>query len=223
MKRLSAIFLYSILGGLCIALGGTVYLRVKDAFPGGNVVGATLFAIGLLTICTRGYILFTGKACYLFANPLPGYLLDLLVIWLGNFVGCIAVAYAQSFTPLFGENGIDAIAQRLVESKSLSSLLGFFILGIFCNIFIFLSVNGFANAPHELGKYLMLIMGVICFILMGTEHCVADMYFWAVSGELYANPTSSLLILGTVTLGNLLGAVLFWLVEQTKLRLLPAL
>ena len=80
MRRVGGLFLFAILAGFCIGLGGTVFLRLRDAFPGGNVVGALLFTIGLFTICTRGYALFTGKACYLFENPWPGYLLDLLII-----------------------------------------------------------------------------------------------------------------------------------------------
>lgn len=221
MKRLCALFLYALLAGVCISLGGTVYLRIKDAFPGGNVVGAIFFAVGLLTICTRGYALFTGKVCYLFANPLPAYLLDLFVIWVGNFLGCMAVAFAQSFTSLFGAKGINVIAAQLVETKSQASLLSFFILGIFCNIFIYLAVNGFANVPHDFGKYLVLFMGVSCFILVGTEHCVADMYFWCVSGVLYTAPAHSLLILGVITLGNTVGGLLFWLAERANARLSP--
>ena len=40
MKRVGGLFLYAILAGFCIGLGGTVFLKLKDAFPGGNVVGA---------------------------------------------------------------------------------------------------------------------------------------------------------------------------------------
>lgn len=50
MKRVGGLFLYAILAGFCIGLGGTVFLKLKDAFPGGNVVGALLFTIGLFTV-----------------------------------------------------------------------------------------------------------------------------------------------------------------------------
>lgn len=60
MKKYLRDFLLAILAGFSIGLGGTVFLRLKDAFTGGNVVGALLFAIGLFIICTRGYNLFTG-------------------------------------------------------------------------------------------------------------------------------------------------------------------
>ena len=61
MRRNWGMFLYALLGGFCIGLGGTAFLRIKDSFTGGVVVGALFFAIGLFTICTRGYNLFTGK------------------------------------------------------------------------------------------------------------------------------------------------------------------
>ena len=105
MKKYLSIFLYAILAGICIGLGGTVFLRVKDAFTGGNVVGALLFTVGLFTICTRGYNLFTGKACYLFDNK-PSYLLTLLVIWIGNLLGCILLALVERATGICGDSGI---------------------------------------------------------------------------------------------------------------------
>ena len=59
MRRNWGMFLYALLGGFCIGLGGTAFLRIKDSFTGGVVVGALFFAIGLFTICTRGYNLST--------------------------------------------------------------------------------------------------------------------------------------------------------------------
>ena len=69
-----------------------------------------------------------------------------------------------------------------------ATYLGLFVLGILCNICIFIAVNGYANNPHQVGKYLALFLGVSVFILCGTEHSVADMYYWSVSGVLYAQP-----------------------------------
>ena len=69
MKEQSGVFVYAILAGFCIGLGGTVNLRIKDAFAGGNVVGALLFTIGLFasahaaTICSRA-----RRATYLTIN-----------------------------------------------------------------------------------------------------------------------------------------------------------
>ena len=113
VKENGRLFVSSVLAGMCIAMGGTVFLRLKDAFPGGNVVGALLFTVGLFVVCTRGYALFTGKACYIFDNP-PAYLGKLLLIWLGNLAGTGFFALMERLTAICGTKGIDAVAEGLV-------------------------------------------------------------------------------------------------------------
>lgn len=214
MKKYLRDFLLAILAGFSIGLGGTVFLRLKDAFTGGNVVGALLFAIGLFIICTRGYNLFTGKACYIFGNK-PKYLLFLVVVWLGNLCGCMLMAGLERLTGLCGEDsGINVTAREMVLSKMDSSLLSLFVLGIICNVCIFVAVNGFAKCPHELGKYLSLFLGVSVFILSGTEHSIADMYYWCVSGVIFEDFGQSILRLLVVSLGNVVGGVFSPVVEK---------
>lgn len=217
MRRVGGLFLFAILAGFCIGLGGTVFLRLKDAFPGGNVVGALLFTIGLFTICTRGYALFTGKACYLFQNPWPGYLGDLAVIWVGNLLGAMLIAGVETLTGVGA--GLQTTAAALVAGKMGDGYLSLFLLGILCNICIFIAVNGYANNPHPVGKYLALFLGVTVFIVSGMEHSVADMYYWSVSGVLYGQPGESLLRLVVISLGNVVGGVFFPVVESWKAKL----
>ena len=45
MKKLSS-FLYSVLGGVCIGIGGVVFLSCEN-----KVTGALMFCLGLFTIC----------------------------------------------------------------------------------------------------------------------------------------------------------------------------
>ncbi len=220
MKRTWGLFLYAVLAGFSIGIGGTVFLRLKDAFPGGNVVGALLFTIGLFTVCTRGYALFTGKSCYLFDNPWPAYLGDLAVFWVGNLLGAMLIAWLESLTGLVGaESGINVTAAALVGGKMSTTYLGLFVLGILCNICIFIAVNGYAKNPHEVGKYLALFLGVSVFILCGTEHSVADMYYWSISGVLYDQPGESFLRILVISLGNMVGGVFFPLLEKWKAKL----
>lgn len=197
----------SLAAGFCIALGGTVFLRVKDTFPGGAVAGVLLFAIGLVTICTRGYNLFTGKACYLLSQKEKGnYLLYLLVIWVGNLAGACLLAGIERLTGI--GPGLAETAAVMVEAKMSASLPSLFLLGVVCNVCIFIAVDGYKNNPHQLGKYMCILMGVAVFILCGTEHSVADMYYWAVSGVLTRAPGESLLRLVVISLGNMVGGVL---------------
>ena len=156
MKRL-AVFLYAILAGVCIGLGGTVFLACEN-----RVVGAFLFSVGLFTICTNGLNLYTGRVLYLFDNK-PDYLLDLLVIWPGNLLGDWLTSLAVRMTrlaPAYVEK-----AQALAEAKLGDSLFSLFLLAVMCNLLIFIAVVGYKNNPHEVGKYLALILGVVVFIL----------------------------------------------------------
>ena len=199
-------FIRAFLAGVCIAIGGTVFLKLKNAFPGSDIVGALFFTIGLFAICTRGYDLFTGKAGAALDEK-PIYLLKLLIILFGNFLGCLFVAELEKHTGLVGEQGINVVATAMVESKMQQNPVGLIILGFFCNILIYFAVNGFKNNPHELGKYLALFFGVAVFILSGTEHSVADMYYWLVSGVFYTNFWPSLGCLALIVFGNFLGAI----------------
>ena len=196
MKNIK-IFLSAVLAGLCVGLGGLVFLSVEN-----RVVGAALFTVGLFVICTFGFHLFTGKVCYVFEND-RSYALSLPVIWLGNLIGTGLTAGIAGLSRIAG---VAERAAALCQVKTEDNLLSLFCLGILCNILIYIAVEGFKNNPHELGKYLSLFFGVMVFILCGTEHCVADMFYFWMAG---AWSGRAILCVLTITLGNAVGGVLF--------------
>ena len=168
-------WLKSIMAGSCIGVGGIVYLSLDN-----KMVGAALFASGLFTICTLGYNLFTGKACYLPGSEQKGkYLLWLLQIWVGNLVGAASTGYLIRLTR--AGSALAEKAQGLCETKLSDSLLSIFILAVFCNLMIYIAVENFKSNPHTLGKYLAIFLGVMVFILAGFEHCVANMFYFSVA------------------------------------------
>lgn len=189
----------AILAGVAIAIGGAIYLAAEN-----KVVGAIFFSVGLFTVCTKQLNLFTGKAVYLFDNK-PKFLIDLVIIWIGNFVGAWAVAALLSLTRLSERLG--EVASALAETKANDSLLSLFILGVFCNICIYIAVDSYGKNAHDLGKYIGIVFGVTAFILAGFEHSVADMFYFAMAGRLFEG--RALLCLLMVTLGNVAGGVVF--------------
>jgi formate/nitrite transporter FocA (FNT family) len=201
MKKRIATFVYAVLAGFTIGIGGNVFLALSAV---SRPLGALLFTVGLFTICTLGLNLYTGKVCYLFDNP-PSYAVDVVIIWFGNLVGTWAMAALVSLTRLGA--GFAETAAALCQTKLDDSLLSLFVLGILCNVLIYIGVEGFKNNPHEVGKYLSLVFAVMVFILTGTEHSIADMYYFAMAGMLWSG--KSLLCLLVITLGNLCGGVLF--------------
>ena len=79
-------------------------------------------------------------------------------------------------------------------------------------LFVQRFLDSFKSAPHELGRYLALIFGVMVFILTGTEHSVADMYYFSAAGILFRG--DSLVCILTITLGNACGGVFIPLVRK---------
>lgn len=202
MKRFKT-FIYGILAGICIAIGGTAFLSVEN-----RALGALLFTVGLFTICTFGFNLFTGKVCYVFERD-KDYAIDLPVIWLGNLCGTWLTAFLESQTR--AGKALAEKAQTLCQTKLNDSVLSIFILAVFCNILIFIAVDGYNKNPHELGRYLALLFGVTVFILCGFEHCVANMYYFSIAGMWSAKTLGYVLIM---TLGNAAGGVLIPLVRS---------
>ena len=196
------IFLSAVLAGLCIGLGGLVFLSVEN-----RVAGAALFTVGLFVICTFGFHLFTGKVCYVFEND-RAYACALPFIWLGNLLGTGLTAGIAGLSRIAG---VAERAAALCQVKTDDSLLSLFCLGILCNILIYIAVEGFRNNPHELGKYLSLFFGVMVFILCGTEHCVADMFYFWMAGAWSGRAIVCVLM---ITLGNAVGGVLLPLLRS---------
>ena len=194
--KLARCFLSALMAGFCIGLGGLVYLSLDN-----RVAGAALFTIGLFVICSFSLNLFTGKVCYVFQND-GAYALRLPVIWLGNLCGTGLTALIASFTRLAP---LSEKAAALCAVKTGDGLLSLFFLGVLCNACIYIAVEGYNRIPYELGKYLSLFFGVMVFILSGTEHCVADMFYFFLAGAWSGRAVLAVLV---ISLGNACGGVL---------------
>lgn len=197
MKKL-ADFLYAIMAGAFIAMGGVVFLSLDN-----KIVGAFMFSLGLFAVCTLKYNLFTGKVGYLFCNDVKTYLPWCLMVWVGNLIGSIIVAELVRLTRV--APGIIEKSTKLVQVKADDSLISLFVLGIFCNIMVVHAVDQYLNNPHEIGKYLGIVMSIMVFILCGFEHCIADMFYIQMA-RMWNSQTIIALIF--ITLGNVLGGIL---------------
>ena len=187
-------FVQAIAAGLCIGVGGTVYLMCTS-----KLLGAFLFAIGLLTILLFKFKLFTGMAGYILENK-PSYLIDLLVTWFGNLGGTCLVAWLISKTRL-------TFNLDFVEIKLADTWYSLLILGIFCGLLMFIGVSCFKYCVGKIDNIFALVIPVLCvavFILAGFELCIADMFYFALSGKLIEGLPSLLII----TAGNILGGIL---------------
>lgn len=164
-------FIKSIMAGITIGIGGWAFLASEN-----KLVGSILFSIGLLLVCTMGYNLYTGKICRALTIGGPK-LSSFPWMLLGNFLGTFIVAMlTRAGRPLL----IDKAAA--VCSAKLSEGLAVIPLAIMCNVMIHYAVISYGENPHQLGKYLGIILGVTIFVYCGFEHCVANAYYFFVAG-----------------------------------------
>ena len=190
-------FAYGVMAGFFVSIGGTAFLSIEN-----RVVAALFFTTGLFAISNYGFNLFTGKVCYLLDHG-PGYLWDLALIWLGNLGGTLIATALLGLTRV--HPALAETAAPLVAAKLGDGLLSVFVLSVFCNVLIFIAVDGYRIIPDALGKYLALFLGVAVFAISGFEHCVANMYFISLTGSWSAD---AVLFIIVNTVGNSLGGLL---------------
>lgn len=188
----------AILAGICISLGGFIFLSVENP-----IIGSFLFSIGLFCVCTGGLNLFTGRVCYFldYSGRHPWLILPIIIF--GNASGCALTAKLISMTR---HQNIMQKAADIMQIKANDSFLSLFILAILCNVFIYIAVEGYRELK-DIGRYLAIVFGVMGFILCGTEHCVADLFYFYMSG--LSNRDINLLgRIAIIILGNTVGGLL---------------
>lgn len=188
----------SILAGICIGIGGTVFLSLDN-----KIIGAFLFSIGLFFIVVRSLNLYTGKIGYIFDNK-PIFLIEVLVTIIGNFIGTFLVGNILRFTRIY--EAINKKANALCTVKINDSVLSIFVLAIFCGMLMYLAVDGYKNVKDSMGKNLCVFLAVMVFILCGFEHSIANMYYFSVASMWSLKVVVYIIIM---ILGNAVGGVLF--------------
>lgn len=201
-KHLFDIFVKSMAGGAAIALGGTIYLSLDN-----HVAGSFLFALGLFSIYTFGFSLYTGKVCYI-PNKKPAYLGEVFWVFAGNVAGTVGYAALLGPTRL---SKLIPTAQALVEHKLSDGLYSTFVMGILCGLMMCVAVLGFQTITDSVGKHLALVMPIMVFILSGFEHSIADLFYYSLAGAWSAH---AILYIAVIALGNLIGGALIPVVAR---------
>lgn len=201
--------MYSVLAGMCIGIGGVAYLVV-----GGGILGSVLFCVGLYTILTFGFHLFTGKCGNLPEHGLS-YLKFLSIVWIGNLAGTSLIAFVMRVSGSEKVAGMIAMANTMTDKKLELSYITMFTFGILCNFLMYVAVENFCSNPHELGKYLGIFFAVVVFIACGFEHSIANMFFFGMAGRWGLDTAIQMMI---VTAGNVAGASLIPYARQLAAR-----
>lgn len=191
-KEIITIIRSAVLAGVCIGIAGFGYLAEK------SIIGAVLFAFGLLTVIHYALKLYTGTAGFI----KKGEVTNLFVILAANLTGCLLVAMMVRCSPM----PLQDVAQKILEGRLATGPLRGGILSIGCG-FIMTTAVTFARQ----GKNLPLLFGVPLFIMCGFPHCVADaFYYMCVSLDfLIANAPDILTFYVSIVIGNFIGCNLY--------------
>jgi len=117
--------------------------------------------------------------------------LNLLMVYLGNWSGCLFTAYFFAVrTKLFEAEPYHSYLQSYTLSKVTGHGWGvLFLKAIPANTLVCMSVVLGMAARDSAGKIMALYFPVILFVVSGFEHCVANMFFVSV-GLMYGAPTT---------------------------------
>ena len=192
MEKTSTVIKSSILAGICIGIAGFGFLAL------GGIAGAVLFAFGLITVVCYKLKLYTGTAGFI----VKGEAGKLLIILLGNIVGCLMVALLARVSPM----DLQGAAQKILAGRLSIGPVRAGLLAIGCGFLMTTAVT-FARR----GQWLPLLSAVPMFILCGFPHCIADAFyyltapfdFWA------ANAGRILLLYAMLVVGNFVGCNLY--------------
>lgn len=239
--RKSKMLVLAIAAGAFIAFGAQVSLTVTTgdaAFVGwglSKLIGAMVFAAGLIMVVLTGAELFTGNVMMMFSViekkiSWAKLLRSWSVVYIGNFIGSILVAALVYFAAL-GHNNNDMLGAVTITNAHMKVNLTFveaFCRGILCNWLVCLAVWMATSSKRVIGKIFAIFFPIMTFVASGYEHSVANMFFIP-SGILLKNlpgvvtasglaadqlstltwKTFLLNNLFPVTLGNIVGALVF--------------
>lgn len=233
------LFCAAIAAGTFVAMGGILSLMVGFGFTGitaanpamCKVLAGMMFPIGLILVVVLGAELFTGNNAML----IPAYMerhynfrvviANWSLVYIGNFVGSVGFTYL--FVYLVGLTANDPWHSAIIGigvAKTSMSWGIVFLKGIGANWFVCLAIWLALSGHNLLEKAFGCWLPVMAFVVLGYEHCIANMFYLPLAifegapigiGEcLWRN-------LLPATVGNIVGGAVFvgglhWYLHRTR-------
>jgi|TergutMp193P3_1026864.scaffolds.fasta_scaffold36056_3 formate/nitrite transporter len=253
-KKILSLSILSFFAGVFIAFaaeGSTMAAHNLLADPGAVGLARTLtgitFATGLMIVILAGAELFTGNTMIIIPVlerrvTVKKMLMNWLLVYIGNFIGCLFIAWMMSRSGLYAYSGglLGGMTIKVAVNKIEMPFLMVFILGILCNWMVCLAIWASYSSRDPIGKIMIIFFVISLFVISGFEHSIANMYYipagifakqnpqCVLTAQVTAEQLSSL-NWGTlwiknlipVTLGNIVGGVgfvwvLFWVALKDK-------
>jgi formate/nitrite transporter len=155
-----------------------------DTYGLGKVLAGAVFGTGLMLVVVAGGELFTGNTLIIVGVldrkvKIRQLLSNWLVVYIGNFIGSVFIAYMMNRSMLFN-SGNGVLGGQTIKIAAYKTALSFesaFFLGIMCNWLVCLAVWVSYAAKDVTGKLFACFFIICLFITSGFEHSVANMYY----------------------------------------------
>ena len=215
------------LGGVYISMGGLLAVIIGCGFPEWTASNPGLqkllmgivFPVGLIIVVFAGAELFTSNN----ATFIPGALnkrygwgkvmKNWSLVWLSNFAGALFFAYVIVYlTKIIAYDPWLSGIIRISEAKTNYLWHIVFLKGIAANWLVCLAIWLGLASRTPTGKILGIWFPIMCFVSIGFEHSIANMFFIP-SGIFQGADISWFTFLWDnlipATLGNIVGGALF--------------
>ena len=216
----------AMLGSLFVSLGIMLIYSIGGIMHHADIgtykiVMGLCFGVALSLVFMAGGDLFTSNAMIMTIGALEKKVTWLdavkiwVAVWIGNIMGGVIGAFLN-FYSVSDSGKSDYIGEFIVEQVAIKmSTPGgqLFLRGLLCNILVCLATWMCYKLKEETAKILMIFWCLFTFITAGFEHSVANMTLLTIA--LLAPGTAAVSIsgyiynIGMVTLGNMVGGILF--------------
>ncbi|KAG8787721.1 hypothetical protein FRC12_015341 [Ceratobasidium sp. 428] len=187
---------FGAIGALSAASGVPQSVRTEWPILPKFLMGA-VFAFALHFIVMFGGELFTGTIMifgvgwFNRAIHIRRSLINLVVVYVGNWCGCLIMAYFMAYlTDIFNDPSSRQWLAVATVGKTKGHGWGvLFLRGIGANTMVCMAVCLYNMCTDSAGKIMAIWFPVVVFVISGWEHCVANMFFLSV-GLMYGAPST---------------------------------
>lgn len=215
--------LLGILAGMFIGFGAHADIVVMQTLGKtvdiglAKFLGAAVFPVGLMLVIMAGAELFTGNNLMTFALmnkkiTIKQLLKNWIVVYIGNFIGSILLAFLLAKSGLYSGEAISSQAMAIATGKVGLNFTQAIIRATFCNILVVLACWLQAGSKDMVGKIFAIWFPIMLFVLSGFEHSVANMFFIPLGKFLGAELSWVNMWINNiipVTIGNIVGGAFF--------------
>jgi len=214
-----------ILAGILVGLGDIALLLLQEE---NKYIGAFIFVLALATIIQMDLNLYTGKAGFFLSDykkqdlSLMTFFIKkawyLIKVLIENLIGVASVFFLFLCVQ---PNNILLKAINIARLKFSCDIKYIFVMSILCGVCVYIACGfkNFKKKEFDL-RPLIIILAIMCFILSGFRHCIADFPYFVLNLYLKRYEIKYNIFLDVIKfifmiLGNTIGAIIINLIWES--------